>query len=155
MTDGLLEANIAEIEARGGQLQVEDGQILYSVPRDVAHLVDMLRPRRHDVAQLLCERQKEAALEADAPGVPASPRCPPLPEGVRLLRYTPRKPPLAVAPIAAVTDIDEFIRMRLDELRAALQCPVATLAGRVRFHIMAQLAEAGVDLVLDETWPWQ
>ena len=49
-------------------------------------LLAQLRSHRNDVATVLRERQ----------GVSAPPECPPLPPGVRLIRYAPKTPPIAV-----------------------------------------------------------
>ena len=91
--------------------------------------------------------EKTAHLEAL--GVPAPPVCPPLPKGVRLVRYEPRTPPVAIRPVSVVTDVNKFIRHYLEELDARLHSPVQIRAGGSVFEILSKLAEAGLELAIE------
>jgi hypothetical protein len=71
-----------------------------------------------------------------------------LPGGVRLIRYSPKKPPVAVAPISIVTDMDKFIRAYVRDLGQRLQYP-GTHACASLPEILAKLAEVGLELALD------
>jgi hypothetical protein len=71
-----------------------------------------------------------------------------LPGGVRLIRYSPKKPPVAVALISIVTDVDKFIRAYLRDLGQRLQHP-GTHACAPLPEILAKLAEVGLELALD------
>lgn len=82
------------------------------------------------------------------PGIPASARCPALPTGVKLVRYDPKPPPVAVAPISIVTDVDAFIRAYLMDLGHRLQHP-RTHACAPLPEILAKLAEVGVELAIE------
>jgi len=106
----------------------------------LAGLLARLRAQRNDVAALLRERQ----------GVSAPPECPPLPPGVRLVRYTPKTPPVAIQPCSIVTNVDKFIRSYLRDLRFRLEHPEA-YACTPMCEILAKLAEVGVELALDRS----
>ncbi len=81
-------------------------------------------------------------------GVRAPAECPPLPAGVKLVRYCPKDPPVAIAPISIVTDVDKFIRSYLRDLRFRLEHPGAYACAPLE-EILAKLAEVGVELALD------
>jgi hypothetical protein len=75
--------------------------------------------------------------------------CPPLPQGVRLIRYAPQKPPVGIVQVRIVTDLDKFIRHYLAELDARLHNPVQIRAGGSVFEILDKLAEVGVELAIE------
>ena len=79
-------------------------------------------------------------------GTPAPILCPPLPKGVLIVRYAPKEPPVAIAPISIVTDVNKFIRFNLEELDARLHHPIQIRAGGSVCEILAKLAEVGVEL---------
>jgi hypothetical protein len=81
--------------------------------------------------------------------VRASSICPPLPKGVRLLRYAPKEPPVVVSLVSVVNDMDKFIRHYLVELDARLHSPVQIRGGASVFEILSKLAEAGLELAID------
>jgi len=81
-------------------------------------------------------------------GTAARNTCPQLPRGVRLVRYSPKKPPVAVAPIAIVTDVDRFIHSYLRDLQFRLEHPKAHACAPL-YEILAKLAEVGVELEID------
>jgi len=101
-------------------------------------LLAQLRSHRNDVAAVLRERQ----------GVSAPPECPPLPPGVRLVRYAPKSPPVAVQPCSIVTDVDKFIRAYLRDLGWRLEHPKGHVCAPLP-EILAKLAEVGVELELE------
>jgi hypothetical protein len=85
----------------------------------------------------------------EAPGVPAPLVCPPLPKGVRLVRYEPKTPPVAINLVSVVTNVDKFLRYSLAELDARLHNPVQIRAGGSVFEILSKLAEAGLELAIE------
>ena len=62
-------------------------------------------------------------------GMPAPPDCPRLPKGVRLIKYAPKAPPLAIELCSIVTNGEKFIQIKLAELGARLHNPVQIRAG--------------------------
>jgi hypothetical protein len=95
---------------------------------------------------------------ADSPGIRGAKSiktpgaCPyTLPEGVKLLRYERRAPPVAVTVCSIVTDIDKFVRRAVEELDARLHHPVQIKAGDSVFELLSKLADCGLELHLE--WP--
>lgn len=76
-----------------------------------------------------------------------------LPEGVWLVSYTPKKPPVAVTVCSVVNDIPKFVRHALDEMDARLHNPVQIRAGDSVFELLSKLADCGLQLRLE--WPPQ
>jgi hypothetical protein len=74
-----------------------------------------------------------------------------LPEGVHLVRYVTKNPPVAVTVCSVVTDIPRFIRFALAELDARLHHPVQIKAGDSVFGLLSRLADCGLELRLE--WP--
>jgi len=74
-----------------------------------------------------------------------------LPEGVRLVRYTPKTPPVAVTVCSVVMDIPKFIEHALAGLAARLHHPVQIKAGDSVFELLSKLADCGLELRLE--WP--
>lgn len=74
-----------------------------------------------------------------------------LPEGVLLLRYERKVPPVAVTVCSVVTDPDKFIRHALAELDAGLHHPVQIKAGDWVFELLSKLADCGLELRFE--WP--
>jgi len=84
----------------------------------------------------------------DVRRVRAPAECPPLPAGVKLVRYCPKAPPVAVQPCSIVTDVDKFIRSYLRDLGFRLEHPKAYACAPLP-EILAKLAEVGVELEID------
>ena len=93
--------------------------------------------------------QIEKTAHSAGEGVAAPSVCPPLPKGVRLVRYEPKKPPVAIAPISIVTDVDKFIRHYLEELEARLHSPIQIRCGGSVFEILGKLADVGLELTFE------
>ena len=74
-----------------------------------------------------------------------------LPEGVKLLRYERKTPPVAVTVCSVVNDVPKFIRHALAELNARLHHPVQIRAGDSVFELLSKLADCGLELHLE--WP--
>ena len=84
-----------------------------------------------------------------APSVPAAecPYC--LPEGVKLVRYTQKTPPVAITVCSVVNDPDKFIRHALEELAARLHHPVQIKANDSVFELLSKLADCGLEVRID------
>jgi len=135
----LLEA-VIEFRERGGEFMVEGDRVKVRFPPErrkaLTPFLNTLRANRDAVAAL---------VRARFCGVPAAAECPPLPPGVRLVKYAPKAPPVAVAPVSIVTDVDKFIRAYLRDLGHRLQHP-KTHACAPLPEILTKLAEVGLEL---------
>jgi hypothetical protein len=155
---------IHAIESAGGVLSLSGNRIRYELPEDAAALVEVLRKHREEVIRVLQERERPAhccvhgpmtTWWARADGAWVCGRChpgpfagsvelnksgpPSMPEGVTLLDYVPKCPPVAIETWAIVNDVPQFIRTTIAQLEAALRgdClgsgnwPVRTLVERL------------------------
>ena len=135
---------IDRIRELGGAVFLDGERLRYRIPAgdpEARQLIAEIHRDREAVIAMLRERQ--VAL-----GSPAPPQCPPLPPGVRLVRYAPKTPPVAIQPCSIVTDVDKFIRAYLQDLGWRLANP-KTYACAPLYEILAKLAEVGVELALD------
>lgn len=138
---------VEQVTAAGGVLSLSgDGErIRAELPEDALALVDVLREHRDEVIRLLRERElscyvhgKQAQWWNRADGSPVCGRCHPdpfavavqkakqegppiLPEGVRLVRWEPKAPPIAITTWAVVNNVPQFVRTTLAQLEAAMQ----------------------------------
>ncbi len=114
---------IATFESLGGEFAIAGSRVLVEYPPErreaIATILEKLRAHRDEVETFVRERSS---------GVCPPTECPPLPSGVRLIRYTPKTPPVAVQPCSIVTDVDTFIRARLRDK----WCPTAHSTRRGR-----------------------
>jgi len=167
---------VAAFETAGGSLAVEGDDIKVTYPKGrrevLTPFLSQLRAHKDEVKHFVLERdrihsaqthtlygqketpQAEVPLPLEA-GVSegggcgfALPECPPLPLGVRLIRYRPKSPPVAVQPCSIVTDVDKFIRAYLCDLKFRLEHPDAYACASLR-EILAKLAEVGLELALE------
>jgi hypothetical protein len=136
-----------EVVRLGGTFELRGDRVTVEYSEDVAEVLDpileKLRPKREEVRQLLYKHP---------PGVLAPPECPPLPPGVRLVRYAPKTPPVLVAPWSVVTDVKKFIAAYLRSLDWRLKHPKGYAAAPLP-EILAKLAEVGLELEVVEAAP--
>jgi hypothetical protein len=93
-----------------------------------------------------------SAIQGEAKIIRGPEACPyPLPGGVRLVRYTPKTPPIMLTVCSVVTEVDRFIRQALGELAARLHHPLQIKAGDSVFELLSKLADCGLELRLE--WP--
>lgn len=132
---------IQRIEAAGGVLTLNGDRIRYELPEDHASMVEVLRQHRAEVIQVLRDRERAVADQAkrwsdwDGARVRGGPRPdryavalektiqsapPPMPEGVRLLQWAPKPPPVAIERRTVVNDVPKFVRATLGQLRGAM-----------------------------------
>ena len=90
-----------------------------------------------------CDTPEPTANSAECPYT--------LPEGVKLVQFTRKAPPVAVTVCSVVMDVPKFIRHALTELDARLHHPVQIKAGDSLFELLSKLADCGLELHLD--WP--
>lgn len=90
---------IERIEVAGGVLTVSGDRIRCQLPEDAAHLLDELRAHKGEV--IACPKRRAI---------------PPMPDGVELLEWKPRHPPVAITQCAVVTDVERFVAATLQQL---------------------------------------
>jgi hypothetical protein len=77
----------------------------------------------------------------------APPDCPPLPRGLRLIRYVPRTPPVKLDDgYTSITNVSKFIDSELRELYARLYSPVQIRGGHGVFVILDRLRQVGLEI---------
>jgi hypothetical protein len=116
--------------------------------------VEPAKPPEHNFAGFAGALSVENRIIESAKSSPARPSegCPyHLPEGVRLVCYTPKRPPIVLTVYSVVAEPDKFIRRALDELDARLHRPVQIKAGDSLFELLSKLADCGLELRLE--WP--
>ncbi len=133
---------MADFERLGGTFKLADARVKVEYPEDVREsvrpILEQLRSRKEEVRQLLYKHP---------PGTLAPAECPPLPPGVKLVRYAPKPPPVLLAPWSVVTDVEKFIRAELCDLEWRLKHPKGYAAPPLP-EILSKLAEVGVELEL-------
>ncbi len=93
------------IEKVGGALRLNGGQIKYTIPKPALWLVTELKQHREALIELLEER-----------GTPLS-----MPPGIRLLKWEPKNPPIAIVRMGIVSNVPKFIADTLSQLQARLE----------------------------------
>jgi hypothetical protein len=93
------------VKEAGGLLVLNGNRIKYTIPKAATWLVTELRNQREEVSELLRER-----------AVPSQ-----MPPGVRLLKWKPKAPPIAIIHMGIVTDVDKFVAATLLQLKARLE----------------------------------
>ena len=69
---------------------------------------------------------------------------PPMPDGVKLLRWEPKQPPIELTMFSVVTDPQSFIRSTLGQLEAALQGKFWAAGNRSVRDLCERLEQVGV-----------
>ena len=90
----------------------------------------------------------DAILRNVAAEAPASP--PPLPRGVRLLSYAPKRPPVAIEECSVVTNVDLFIRTTLADLEAKLNDTAGVRWGWSVPQMLDRLRQVGLLLEIEK-----
>jgi hypothetical protein len=125
----LLEA----VQNAGGSLRLNGRRIQYALPDSAVWLLTELKQNRDDLVALLREREDP----------------PPMPPGVRLLKWLPKSPPLAIVRMGIVSNVHEFIAATLLQLRARLECK-DFLAGRGPLReLVDRLEQVGVEVCVE------
>ena len=148
---------IERIEAAGGVLTLKGDRIRYELPQDAESMIEMLRQYRDEVVVVLRERKRTEDGKRDRdPYSDALKKMrlsgpPPMPAGVKLLRWAPQLPPVAIERWAIVNDVPQFIRVTLRQLRAAMAGKL-WLAGRWSVpELVDRLEQVGVRVRVEGT----
>lgn len=123
------------VEKAGGSLALNGGQIKYTIPRRAAWLVPELKQNREDLKGLLRES-----------GTP-----PPMPPGVRLLKWQPKDPPIAIVHMGIVTNVDKFVAATLLQLRARLEGKDSLAGNWSLRELVDRVEQVGVAVGIEST----
>jgi hypothetical protein len=93
------------VQNLGGLLTLSGERIQYTLPNSAAWLVSELKEHRKELIGLLREERTR----------------PPMPLGVRLIKWEPKNAPIAIVRIGIVTNVPKFIDATLLELKARLE----------------------------------
>jgi len=146
---------IQTIEAVGGVLTLKGDRIRYELPEDAAPMIEVLRQYRDEVVGVLRERERPeggkihpdpyaVALEKTSQSEP-----PPMPTGVRLLRWVPERPPVVIERWAVVNDVPQFIQTTLGQLQAAMAGKNWLAGNRSVRELVERLEQVGVKVEIE------
>ena len=146
---------IQTIEAVGGVLTLQGDRIRYELPAEAAPMIEMLRQYRDEVLGVLRERERPegkqshpdpyaVALEKTTQSEP-----PLMPIGVRLLRWAPARPPVAIGSWAVVNDVSQFIQTTLGQLQAAIAGKHWLAGNRSVRELVERLNQVGVEVEIE------
>ena len=161
---------IQQIENLGGSLGIDGDRIRVLLTPEAETWVPELQRTRDEVFRVLLERDHPAACPVHgagatwwnlADGTAVCGRCHPdpfdtvgrvaaqsepvaMPAGVRLLRWAPKQPPIAVTTFSVVTDPQKFIEGTLQQLEAALRGNVMAAGNWSVRDLCERLEQVGV-----------
>ena len=124
---------VSEVEAAGVGFRLDGEKVRVWYPDDerrgeLAEQIAFLRGQRAEVAAYLKARSA----------------IPPMPEGVRLVRWEPKPAPIAITKVEIVTDVPRFVTMTLLELKAALAAKRWLAGNRSVRELIERLEACGV-----------
>jgi hypothetical protein len=129
---------LVSVEAAGAAFRLDGETVRVSYPDDecregLSGQIALLRDHRDEVAAYL--KQRDAI--------------PPMPEGVRLVRWEPKSAPVAIDVCSIVVDVPKFVQAELLSLNSRLNDPWAIHGGFTVPQILDRLAQAGVLVVVE------
>jgi hypothetical protein len=130
---------VSEVEAAGVAFLLDGEKVHVRYPDDqrrkeLAGQIALLRAQRVEVAAYLKARRA----------------IPPIPDGVRLIRWEPKPAPVILTRYEVVTEVSRFVEMTLLELRAAIAGRSYLAGHRGVRELMERLEECGVVVEVDE-----
>jgi hypothetical protein len=123
------------VERVGGSLALNGNQIKYAIPRPAVWLVTELKQHREELIGLLREE-----------GTP-----PPMPTGVRLLKWQPKDPPVAIVHMGIVGNVHKFAAATLLQLQARLDGKDYLAGNWSLREILDRLEQVGVAVEIEST----
>ena len=114
----------------GGLIWLEGEKVRARLPETLRPLVRTLREHKFEIIELLVQR-------------------PPMPAGVRLIRWEPKVAPVQLSPCSTVTDVDLFICSTLRQLAAALEGRSWQSGNWGLSGLLARLEACGCRVALD------
>jgi hypothetical protein len=119
------------VSASGGLLWLEGDKVRARLPESLRPLVSAIRARKPEIIELLAQR-------------------PVMPEGIRLVSYRPKEPPVKLSPCETVTNVERFVQATLRQLEAKL-CGASgwNYGWRSLPELLDRLAAVGCIVALD------
>jgi hypothetical protein len=127
----LLEA----VQSLGGSLTRSGERIQYALPDSALWLVTELKQHREELIGLL--------REGETP--------PPMPRGVRLLKWEPKNPPIAIVRMGIVSDVPKFVAATLLQLQARLEGKDFLAGNWSQRELVDRLEQVGLDVEVEST----
>jgi hypothetical protein len=104
-------------------------------------------PKQAPPVDHLSAGNPECAQHNQMENVCAPPDCPPLPSGLKLIRYVPRTPPVKLDDgYTSITNVSKFIDSELGELYARFYSPAQIRGGHGVFVILDRLRQIGLEI---------
>ena len=119
----------------GGSLTLSGERIRYALPDCALWVVTELKQHREELIGLL-----------RVEGMP-----PPMPPGVRLLKWQPKDPPIAIVHMGIVTNVDKFVAATLLQLRARLEGKDSLAGNWSLRQLVDRLEQVGVAVEIEST----
>lgn len=124
---------VTEVEAAGASFRLDGEKVRVLYPneerrKDLVAQIALLRAQRAEVAAYLKARNA----------------IPPMPEGVRLIRWELKRPPVELTKVEVVNDVPRFVAMTLLEIKAAMQGKPYLAGHRSVRDLVDRLEECGV-----------
>jgi hypothetical protein len=123
------------VQSAGGTLTLKDQRIQYVVPESAVWLVSEIKEHREELVAML--RAQETPL--------------PMPPGVRLLKWAPRTPPIAIVRTGIVTNAHTFIAATLSQLEARLEGKDFLAGNWSLRELLDRLDQVGVQVQVETT----
>jgi hypothetical protein len=114
----------------GGSLVLNGSQIKYAIPKRAMWLISELKQNREELIGFLRGERTP----------------PPMPPGVRLLKWEPKTPPVAIVRMGIVSNVDKFIGATLRELRARLEGKDFLAGNWSLSELVDRLEQVGVEV---------
>lgn len=124
---------VENVEALGGTLFLAGERIRYALPPSAAALLKDIRVHKAGILALLRDR---------AP-------IPHMPDGVQLLHWAPKTPPILLTQCAVVINTQRFIETTLQELDSALQGKNWLAGNRSTRELVERLEQVGVHVAVN------
>jgi hypothetical protein len=123
------------VQNAGGSLTISGERIRYALPDSALWLVTELKQHREELIGLLRER-----------GTP-----PPMPPGVRLLKWQPKDPPIAIVHMGIVSNVNKFVTATLLQLRARLEGKDSLAGNWSLRELVDRLEQVGIAVEIEST----
>jgi hypothetical protein len=123
------------VQNAGGSLTISGERIRYALPDSALWLVTELKQHREELIGLLREG-----------GMP-----PPMPPGVRLLKWQPKDPPIAIVHMGIVSNVPKFVAATMLQLRARLEGKDSLAGNWSLRELLDRLEQVGVAVEIEST----
>jgi hypothetical protein len=124
---------VSKVEASGVGFRLDGEKVRVSYPDD--------ERRKELAAQIAALREQRAEVAAF---LKARGAIPPIPEGVRLIRWEPKSAPVILTRYEVVTEVSRFVEMTLLELKGALAGRLWQSGHRSARELVDRLEQCGV-----------